>query len=255
MTEHENDNPYSTGDSGGPSGTWSKPFEWPPGSGSYVMQHSGTGERRPVDTPPPDITPILNALKALGAIPLGNPALAGPENRARGIWPQGPDPNAQWDAAAADPMGAFQLPNGRLFSTNDAMASLLKLSGMNDGSGGGITAYQSAQLARQAEQDAYEKEQDKVALAINILKTLADEAQAADQRAQYGQQNRLEALKYMIDPNQQFIPGFEPGAYNTRMGLTSALSVPHTRFNPDLPPNPYTGQVSSGLARLQALAG
>ena len=200
-----------------------------------------TGELNPakVNKPKPDLTPILDALRAAGGITPSEMSASGVPYYVR-------DPSMD---------DTFTGANGKMFSTNDSMNALLKLSGMNDSGGGDGSGVGWANLAQRQEEFAYEREQDKVALAINILKTLADEAQAADQRAQYGQQNRLEALKYMIDPNQQFIPGFEPGAYNTRMGLTTALAVPHTRFNPDLPPNPYTGQVSSGLARLQALAG
>lgn len=243
--------PY--GDAGS-TGRDQQPFEFPPKSGRWYMISGETGKMVPVDAGPAvDMTPIHEALRTIGAISFGDPARAGPENRARGIWPQGPDPEVQWNAAAAsDPNELFQLPNGRLYSTNDAMASLLKLSGMDGADGGSGVGW--ANLAQRQQEFAYEQEQDRVQLAINVLTALGAQARNFDTQQQNTRTNQLSALPYMVDPGQEFFSDFSPTSYGARMGLIEPQRIQHMPFTSALPANPYVGQVDSGLAALQQLA-
>ena len=187
---------------------------------------------------PVDLSPIYQALSAIGAAPVDMSGSDIP------YYLQRPDayPNAN----------TFALPNGKLYSTDDAMNSLLKLSGLSGGGSGDGVGY--ANLAQRQAEFAYQQEQDKVALAMGILKELSGQADAFDQRSQYANQNRLAAAGYVVDPSQAYFNGFEPSGYAAKMGLISPQAIQHTSFNPNLPTNPYTAQVTSGLDALRTMA-
>jgi len=171
--------------------------------GSKTVYQVVNGQAVPIaDIPPPrGSVPTLPAMRE----PFG------PENRARGIYPQAPQDQAYTDVPLYSQEGAGRLgldygdltaikalKEAGLMTTDEASDLLFG----KDGSGGGTTAYQSAQLARQAQQDEWNQ-------ILDYIGAAADERQLQAQM-QSARRNALIQAAPDLAGGQEFRGGFGP---------------------------------------------
>ena len=133
-------------------------------------------------------------------------------------------------------------------TTAQKMLGIGESSGGGGGGGGGSGA-DPAILARQMLMDKQNS-------ALQIYDAIAGQQSVADQRMQATKQNQLAALPYAVDPSMTHFPGWGEGsAVVDRYGLTDAVPIRHTSFDPTVGPSPYDDALAKALDTYRQLAG
>lgn len=175
----------------------------------------------------------------------------GPENRARGIYPQSPQDTAYQDVPVFSTEGANRLgvdPNtlATVKALTDAglitAADARKL--LFGDSLGSSDPYAGARLAEQ--------------IRANRMQEVLAAQNAITQRTQNALSNRLEGSKFAITPDMAasgYFPGLGPNSPVVHAGLADPFKFQPVAFNPDMGLNVNQDQLASDLARLRGAAG
>jgi len=235
------DNPFDPdGDTGG-EGSWSQPFEFPPGSGRYVQNNSATGELRELETPG-----LSQDLAELGLEPLGGRR----EERKTGI----PFVDKMMGVAekVADPFG--RSVNRGALMVDPETGLLYDRSGKlqpqwvhdsvygDGGPGGSGDPYAGAKFSEQVRAQRIAEAQNAIDMQM--------------QRVQAAQQARLEGAGFAVPPGTTHFPQAGPNDPAVRAGLISPVPITPVAFNPEriTSPDVFT-QAQSDLARIRGMAG
>lgn len=150
----------------------------------------------------------------------------------------------QFNAWAGANRIAADFDSADLFSQFQADTGGFETGGGVGGGGGGVgrTQFESERaldiarsglLEQQAQTEAFVREnqrQQAASQAMDRVKGMFDLLQTTDQLADARRQNAVQALisaaPFMVDPSQQFAPGFEPGGVGEVLGGLLGANVP-----------------------------
>lgn len=250
-------------------GSWSQPFEFPPGSGRYVQSNSATGELKPVDTggyAPPSKEPKVPVPGRQYPVPAQAAYEAIQEGRAPSLSQAAellrPAFTAFEDVFFSDPRAGAQLGASPSLwawlnatgTADDYAKDALFGPGDGGGGGGGLTAYQAYQIEADRRAAERQTKQDRISLLLDQIDAIGGQQSAMDNRAVASKKMLLDALGWQVPAGQTYFAGLGPKSYLVQQGLTEPVAVVPTKFDPAIGGNQYDAMLAQRIAELQGMA-